>query len=83
MEFTDVQVGVLSSLVAEVLKFIPWLRVNEITVAATAIVVNCIGAYFFTVGDSYSFAQVFISSLVTYKALIQPTMTHLGSKSQA
>lgn len=82
MNLDPIQVGFLSSLVAEILKFVPVLRTNDLTVALTAIVVDILGAFFLTGGSMASLPMIILASFASYKLLIQPLASSVSSPSQ-
>ena len=71
MNLTELQVGILASVLTEILKFIPQLNA-PLSKAVTALIVAFAGAFFFTAGTPTDYASVVIISFVTYKALVQP-----------
>ncbi len=78
-----VVVGMLSSIVTELLKLIPILRTNSMTKAGTAIVVVAIGVYIQSGDISFDGLMGALAfSLITYKAIVQPITVTLDSKSQ-
>ncbi len=79
---SEIAIGIISSIVAEILKFVPLLRYNELTTALTVIAVNSVGAYFFTFGDWSSFFFVFGSSMLTYKGFVKPVAKTAGLVTQ-
>ncbi len=80
-------IGLLSSVVAELFKFIPALTKYESAKVLTAIVVMVIGTLFsigFTLGswDWNIFGQVVIWSFVNYKMIVQPVAADIKSRTQ-
>lgn len=78
-------VGVLSAIVAELLKLFPALRSSPLASSATALVVMIVGTYL-SLGygwDWTTFGQVVLYSFASYKILVQPVATSAGSRTQA
>jgi hypothetical protein len=83
MENQIIAVGAASSLVTEVLKLIPFLRSNAITIAVTNIVVVAAGVYLTSPKfDLISFVEALGVSIATYLAAVKPLATQTGSRSQ-
>lgn len=85
MNTTDIAlVGLASSVVTELFKFIPFLRKNGLTQALTAIVVVVV-ASFISNGYTFSFdnfVKVLVTALVSYKAVIEPLASTMDTSSQ-
>ncbi len=79
----SILVGTLSSVATEILKFIPFLRSNEITIAVTNIVVVAIGVVASTGTLTVtSFVSALGVSIATYLAAVKPVSGNLGLRSQ-
>ena len=75
--------GLLTSIIAELLKLIPWLNKNAITSSLTAIIVLAIGTVVATgTFDFTTFIGGLVFALTSYKAIIQPIATVAGSPTQ-
>lgn len=78
-------VGLISSVITEVFKYIPFLRQNALTQAITAIVITGVVA-FFANNMVFSLDNVVASlvfALVSYKTLIQPIATTTAMRTQS
>jgi hypothetical protein len=76
-------IGAATSVITELLMFIPLLRRNSLTAAITAIVV--LTATSFIVSGKVTidnFALSLVFALTSYKAVIQPVMTTINSPTQ-
>ena len=77
-------IGLMTSIVTELLKNIPILRSNDIYKAGTAIVVMAVGTVIYLGGgwDITTFFNVAIFSFLNYKMLVQPlaATANLGSQ---
>lgn len=80
-ELTTVQIGVLSAVITELLKYIPFLNSNSLIKAVTSIVVCVVGALYFT--GSQDYVQVILIAFATYKVLVQPIGQVVGIRTQA
>ena len=75
--------GLLTSIIAEILKLIPGLNKNAITSSITAIVVLAIGTVVATgTFDFTTFVGGLVFALTSYKVAIQPIATVAGSPTQ-
>lgn len=76
-------IGIASSIVAEIFKFIPALRKNGLVASITTIVILLAISYFSTgtlTFDGFVLSLVF--ALTTYKAVVQPVAVATGSPTQ-
>lgn len=81
-------IGLLSSVVTELLKFFPALKANTLTTVATAVIVMTAGTLWslgFDVSawDWKLFGEVFVWSFVNYKVIVAPVAATLDSPTQA
>ncbi len=82
-------IGAVSSVVTEILKYVPFLNKNNVTKSLTTIVVIIV-AVFISEGGKVSdwnqagniFAQAVVYALTTYKMLVQPITKEAGLQTQ-
>mgnify|MGYP001579599697 CR=1 FL=1 len=84
IQVSDAIWGLVSAVVAELLKFFPALNRNELTRASTVIVVTFIAAY---ISNSFvwswsALGSVLLFSFTSYKMAVQPMGKFLGSRTQ-
>lgn len=77
--------GFISSVLTEVFKFFPYLRVNATVQAITAIVVAAVVSF---VANGYTFSLTNVIAtigfaLASYKALVEPVASDMGLSTQA
>jgi len=82
MELSNVQIGMFSSVVTELLKFFPLLNVNELTRALTTIVVVFLGTITFSNLSLEGMLSSLLVALVSYKMVIQPVAKVSGLATQ-
>lgn len=75
--------GLLTSIVAEILKLFPALNKNSVTGSITAIVVLAVGTVIATGKfDLETFIGGLVFALTSYKAVVQPLATSVNSPTQ-
>lgn len=80
-------IGLMSSFLTEVLKFIPLLRKNALSKSLTAIVVVALGTLY-SVGFDVSawnwsiFVSVLMFSFLNYRIIVKPITTTMSLKTQ-
>lgn len=75
--------GIASSIVTEILKFIPFLRSNDITIAIVNILVVAIATYATSGTITFtSFLTALAVSITTYLAAVKPVSVTAGFSSQ-
>lgn len=81
---TLAQIGVISSIVIELAKFIPAIKNNKIVVAVTSLLVTALFVLF-TSGVELSLESMFFAfgtAFLTYRSVIKPVAEELGLSSQ-
>ncbi len=76
-------IGAVTSIVTELLKYVPFLNKNSLTRSLTSIVLLVIGN--FVVAGKFSlevFLQSLVFALTTYKLIVQPVADTTGMKTQ-
>lgn len=81
-ELSVVQVGILSSVLSEILKYVPTINQSPLLRALTALVVCLVGTFLFTGGGLNNLAGVVVTALATYKALVQPLASSMELRTQ-
>ena len=76
------QVGILASVVSELLKYIPLFKTNDLYKSLMVLAVAIGGTWIFSGLTVANFGTVILSAFVTYKMLIQPVAKEVGLKSQ-
>lgn len=82
-------IGAVSSVVTEILKFIPFLNRNNVTKSLTTIVVIIVAVFISeggNIADWHQAGVVFVQAVVyaftAYKMIVQPVAKESGSKTQ-
>lgn len=78
------QIGVISSIVIELVKFVPAIKRNKVVVGIISLLVTALFVLF-TSGVELSLEAMFIAfgtAFLTYKSVIKPVAEQLGLASQ-
>lgn len=89
ISLTPAVIGIVSSILTEILKLIPWLNKNNLIKSITTIVVIVIAVFISYGGNitdwkqaSVIFFQAVVYALTSYKMIVQPIAKESGMNTQ-
>ena len=76
-------IGILTSVVSEILKLVPQLNSSSLVKSVVVFVVALVGTYLFGSVNPQDYAETLIAAFATYKLLVQPAAEYTGLKTQS